>query len=76
MSHPVRVWGLKTPDDNPAVYARLEGLLTPEEQLRARAFRFDSDRRDYVAAHALLQSVFARELKRDRRVASGMGQIE
>jgi 4'-phosphopantetheinyl transferase len=45
--------------DRPAVDA-LVPVLSPDERERAARFHFDRDRRDYVAAHALVRHVLSR----------------
>lgn len=45
-----------------ALIREAEGLLTPVERRRASEFRRDEDRRDFIAAHALVRSCAARLL--------------
>jgi 4'-phosphopantetheinyl transferase len=46
-------------------FARDEALLEPDERERSSRFRFDSDRRMYVAAHALLRRSLSRRIEVD-----------
>jgi 4'-phosphopantetheinyl transferase len=51
-----------TTGDVLALIREAEELLTPVERRRAREFRQDEDRRDFIAAHALVRSCAARLL--------------
>lgn len=56
---PVRLWTLRLaelPDD---AFERLTALLSKDEIERAGRFRFDDDRRAFVAAHALVRTLLA-----------------
>ncbi len=48
------VWTIALEDADPD-----HGTLSADERVRARRFRFDADRRRFVAAHAALRSVLA-----------------
>ncbi len=51
------------PDDLPgSAWPRLHALLDPAEAAQAARFRFDRDRRPYVAAHGLARMMLARRL--------------
>jgi len=54
----VHVWEIET-GAKEAEDERLATLLSPEEQQRAKQFRFDKDRRLYAAAHAATRSLLA-----------------
>jgi 4'-phosphopantetheinyl transferase len=57
----VRVWLLRAPEDaGPEDARRCEALLSPDELARMRRFRFGTDRRRYLFAHALVRHTLSR----------------
>jgi 4'-phosphopantetheinyl transferase len=58
----VHVWMVRTADTGSGK-EELSALLSPDERRRASHFRFDRDRRLYVAAHAGLRSILAKYLQ-------------
>jgi 4'-phosphopantetheinyl transferase len=58
------VWWMSTDNVSPARYRRWLRILDGDERRRAARFRFDHDRIDFVAAHALLRSMLALYLRR------------
>jgi 4'-phosphopantetheinyl transferase len=56
----VHVWCRTTGGLDEGEIARLVERLSPEERAICERFRFDRDRRDYAAAHALLRSALSR----------------
>jgi len=57
----VQLWraSLDLPD---SALARLEGFLDPDERQRAVHFRFEHDRRRFIAAHGFLRELLGRQL--------------
>lgn len=60
----VHVWALPL-DPPPAALERLGRLLAPDERARAARFRFERDRRRYVAGRARLRELLGRYLGAD-----------
>jgi 4'-phosphopantetheinyl transferase len=57
----VRVWLLRAPEDAGAERARrCEAILAPNELARMKRFRFETDRRRYLFAHALVRYTLSR----------------
>ena len=60
----IHVWSVEI-DASAAVVDRLEGLLSAKEKARARQFRFEQDRRQFVVTRGLLRKLLALYLERD-----------
>jgi 4'-phosphopantetheinyl transferase len=60
----VAVWWLATEASAPADCHRWLGILDHEERERAARFHFELDRREFIAAHALLRSMLTFYLDR------------
>jgi 4'-phosphopantetheinyl transferase len=58
------IWWMSTENVGPAHCRRWLGILDAEERERAGSFRFDHDRTDFIAAHALLRRMLASHLLR------------
>jgi 4'-phosphopantetheinyl transferase len=56
----IMVWARRTDHDSEALSAALERILSPEERSRAARFVHHADRRDFIAAHALLRHALSR----------------
>lgn len=72
-SNEVHIWLVQTNDPN-FVFEDFEGLLSSVERDRASRFKFDTDRRRYVIAHAALRlilSVYAKRPAEELQFASG-----
>jgi len=54
-------------DCDPAVLAKLEATLSPDEGLRADRFHFSRDRRHFVAGRGILRTLLGRYLRRHPR---------
>jgi len=63
----VCIWSLLTEKAEASDWPALEDVLDDAELNRAARFRFDSDRRSFVAAHALTRHMLARVGGRDAR---------
>jgi 4'-phosphopantetheinyl transferase len=64
----VAVWWLATDATGPDDWQRWLDMLDREEQDRAARFHFDVDRREFIAAHALLRSMLSFYLQRPAAV--------
>jgi 4'-phosphopantetheinyl transferase len=60
----VAVWWLATDASNPADWRRWLGILNDDERERAARFHFEVDRREFIAAHALLRTMLTFYLDR------------
>ena len=60
----IAVWWMATDAIGPADSQRWLGILDKEEQERAARFHFEIDRREFIAAHALLRAMLASYLDR------------
>jgi len=60
----IAVWWMATDAIGPADLHRWLGILDQEERERAARFYFDIDRREFIAAHALLRTMLAFYLNR------------
>jgi phosphopantetheinyl transferase len=60
-SHDLKVYFAETKDLN-RNYSDLRSYITPEEDLRAGKFLFDSDRETYISSHSVLRLILAKEL--------------
>ncbi len=60
----IAVWWMATDAIEPADLQRWLGILDKEERERAARFYFDIDRREFIAAHALLRTMLAFYLNR------------
>jgi 4'-phosphopantetheinyl transferase len=57
----VRVWILRAPENAGVEQARrCEAILSPDELARMKRFRFETDRRRYLFAHALVRHTLSR----------------
>jgi 4'-phosphopantetheinyl transferase len=54
------IWYRWTDSCDPAGLRAMRDILSDEERARADRFKFDVDRRDFVAAHALLRTALSR----------------
>lgn len=59
-AHDVAIWCCQTGDYSDELLATLAHTLSPEEQARAARFVRRGDRRDFIAAHALLRHALSR----------------
>jgi len=60
----INLWSLAVDGIADEAWPALNGVLDDEERARAARFRFDRDRRAYVAAHALLRHMLSHYLGR------------
>jgi 4'-phosphopantetheinyl transferase len=63
----VAVWWLPTQTAQADDMSRWFAMLDADEQSRAARFHFDADRRDYVAAHAMLRALLSARVNAPRR---------
>src|SRR4051812_3308357 len=56
----VAVWFRQTDTSSPAEIAEMAAVLSTDELGRRDRFRFEDDRRDFTAAHALLRATLSR----------------
>jgi 4'-phosphopantetheinyl transferase len=59
----VRLWSLDLAELTPEILTALTGLLDAQELLRAGRFRFEDDRRSFIAAHGLCRMLLASSLE-------------